>query len=72
VLPANLGSKDDRLHAVRGLRSLVHGFVSIEADGGFGLALDTDESFSRAVETYVAGLRATRGATTSGGNGGPS
>jgi AcrR family transcriptional regulator len=61
VLPANLGSEDDRLHAVRGLRSLVHGFVSIEAIGGFGLALDTDESFSRAVATFAAGLRATSG-----------
>jgi AcrR family transcriptional regulator len=72
VLPANLGTKDDRLHAVRGLRSLVHGFVSIEAIGGFGLDLDTDESFSRAVATFVAGLRATRGTTIAGGNGAPS
>jgi len=58
VLPANLGSEDDRLHAVRGLRSLLHGFVSIEAIGGFGLPLDTDTSFSRAVTIFAAGLRA--------------
>lgn len=59
VLPATLESSDDRLHAVRGLRSLVHGFVSIEAIGGFGLALDPDESFARAVQTFAAGLQAT-------------
>lgn len=59
VLPEDLGNQDDRLHAVRGLRSLIHGFVSIEAIGGFGLALDTDESFARAIATFVAGLQAT-------------
>lgn len=48
---------DDAVHAVRGLRSLAHGFASIEAAGGFGLALDRDESFRRLVAAYVAGLR---------------
>ena len=69
VLPESVRSEEDRLHAVRGLRSLVHGFVSIEAIGGFGLALDTDESFSRAVETFAAGLRTIHGTTTTGGDG---
>jgi AcrR family transcriptional regulator len=64
MLPENLGNKDDRLHAVRGLRSLVHGFVSIEAIGGFGLDLDTDQSFARAIQTFAAGLRATHRTTS--------
>lgn len=49
---------DDAIHAVRGLRSLAHGFASLEAAGGFGLALDRDESFRRLVAAYVAGLHA--------------
>ena len=49
---------DDAIHAVRGLRSLCHGFASIEAAGGFGLALDRDESFRRLVAAYCAGLTA--------------
>lgn len=48
------------LHAVRGLRSLVHGFVSLEAIGGFGLALDRDESFRWLLQTFISGLRALR------------
>src|SRR5579863_9438117 len=37
---------DDMLHRVRILRSALHGFISIEAEGGFGLALSLDESFA--------------------------
>lgn len=49
----------DALHATRGLRSLLHGFVALEAGGGFGLPLDLDESYRRLVAGYIAGLRAT-------------
>lgn len=45
------------LHAVRGLRSALHGFVTLEAAGGFGLPLDLDESFRRLLQTFIAGLR---------------
>ncbi|MDP9374547.1 MAG: WHG domain-containing protein [Chloroflexota bacterium] len=48
---------DDALHAVRGLRSIVHGFVTLEGAGGFGLPLDLDESFRRLVAAFVRGLR---------------
>jgi AcrR family transcriptional regulator len=44
------------LHAVRGLRSLAHGFVSLEAVGGFGLPLDLDETYWRLLRMYVIGL----------------
>lgn len=43
-------------HAVRGLRSIIHGFVSLEAAGGFGLPLALDESFDRLTHTFIAGL----------------
>ena len=48
---------DDALHATRGLRSLMHGFIALEAAGGFGLPLDLDESFRRLLQVYLAGLR---------------
>ena len=47
---------DDALHATRGLRAIVHGFVTLEASGGFGLPLDLDESFARLVAAFVEGL----------------
>lgn len=48
--------EEDALHVVRGLRSLVHGFASLEHKGGFGLSLDHDESLRRLLETYLKGL----------------
>jgi len=47
---------DDAVHAVRGFRAIVHGFVALEAGAGFGLDLDVDESFRRLVATFAAGL----------------
>ena len=47
---------EDALHAVRGMRSLVHGFATLELAGGFGLPLDCDESFRRLVDLFVQGL----------------
>lgn len=48
--------QDDLIHTVRGLRSLVHGFVALECAGGFGIPLDTEQSFRRLVQTFLAGL----------------
>lgn len=49
---------DAAIHAVRGLRSIVHGFATVEAAGGFGIPLDRDESFLWLLHTYLNGLRA--------------
>jgi AcrR family transcriptional regulator len=49
---------DDALHAARAWRSAVHGFASLEVSGGFGLALDCDESFRRLLEVMIHGLQA--------------
>jgi hypothetical protein len=51
---------DEAVHAVRVIRSAVHGFVALEAAGGFGLPLDRDASFDRLVATLTAGLPARR------------
>jgi AcrR family transcriptional regulator len=44
------------IHAVRGLRSSIHGFASMEAAGGFGLKVDVDQSFEWLVDCLVQGL----------------
>jgi AcrR family transcriptional regulator len=49
-------SETDAIHAVRGLRSVVHGFAMLELAGGFGLPLDCDESFRRLLEIFIQGL----------------
>jgi AcrR family transcriptional regulator len=46
------------LHALRGLRSAIHGFASLEAIGGFGIPLSINESFGWLVECFVSALNA--------------
>ncbi|MDJ0754310.1 MAG: WHG domain-containing protein [Ardenticatenaceae bacterium] len=46
----------DAIHAIRGFRALLHGFTSLEAAGGFKMALDVEESFRYLVEAFVKGL----------------
>jgi AcrR family transcriptional regulator len=47
---------DETIHALRALRSAVHGFASLEAAGGFGLELDLDTSFDRLIRALASGL----------------
>ncbi|WP_373232850.1 TetR-like C-terminal domain-containing protein [Cohnella sp.] len=47
---------DEAVHAVRGLRSMVHGFASLESIGGFQMPEDLQESLSKAITYYVEGL----------------
>lgn len=54
--PYNLG-EENLIHAIRGFRSLLHGFASIELKGGFGMAIDMDKSFTFLVDTFLAGLK---------------
>ncbi len=51
-------SEDEALHAIRGLRSIFHGFVSLEIKKGFGLALDRDESYRYILKPFLNGLKA--------------
>jgi AcrR family transcriptional regulator len=48
--------KRETIHAIRAMRSLVHGFASLEAAGGFGMPVAIDSSFAWMVDTFVAGL----------------
>jgi AcrR family transcriptional regulator len=52
---------EDALHAARGLRSVAHGFATLEVAGGFGIPIDLDESFDRLLRAFVVGLRGKKG-----------
>jgi AcrR family transcriptional regulator len=47
---------EDALHATRGLRAIIHGFVSLDAAGGFRLKLDLEESFRRLLAAFARDL----------------
>jgi AcrR family transcriptional regulator len=49
-------SEENAIHAIRSLRSIVHGFVSLEGAGGFALPLDLDASFHWLIDLFIAGL----------------
>lgn len=58
AIMASLGLRGDAaIHGLRGFRSLVHGFASLEVAGGFGLPQDCDESFHRLVSALASGLQ---------------
>lgn len=47
---------DDMIDAVRMLRAALHGFVTLEAAGGFGLPQSVDGTFTRLVDSlHIAG-----------------
>ena len=58
--PYNLVSSDNT-HAVRGLRSLMHGFVSLEAAGWFAAPVDREESYRRLINTFIHGIDSSSG-----------
>jgi AcrR family transcriptional regulator len=45
-----------QVHAIRTLRSLTHGFVSLEVAAGFGMPYDLEESYDYALGLFIAGL----------------
>jgi AcrR family transcriptional regulator len=49
---------DEAIHLVRVIRSALHGFVSLENGGGFGLPLDLDHSFDLLVDSLIAAITA--------------
>jgi len=54
----------DAIDATRALRSTLHGFISLESSGGFGLPVDVDRSFERLVDGLVVALHALATTTT--------
>ncbi len=49
---------EQAIHLVRGFRSIVHGFVTLELAGGFGIPLSLDESFRLLVQGYIRSFAA--------------
>ena len=47
---------DDSIDAIRALRSILHGFISLEAAGGFALSADIDRSFDRLIGGFIIAL----------------
>ncbi|MDF2492716.1 MAG: TetR family transcriptional regulator, partial [Microbacterium sp.] len=48
----------DEVHALRVLRSVLHGFATIEASGGFQMDTDVDASAAWMVDFLDRGFRA--------------
>jgi AcrR family transcriptional regulator len=48
--------EEESVHAIRGLRSIIHGFLTLEMAGGFGLPVDLDNSFQWLLSIFIAGL----------------
>jgi AcrR family transcriptional regulator len=48
--------EEQTLHALRAIRSSVHGFASLEVAGGFGIELDLDTSFQHLVAALAVGF----------------
>ncbi|TCZ80907.1 TetR/AcrR family transcriptional regulator [Paenibacillus albiflavus] len=51
---------DAAIHTTRGLRSLLHGFASLEAKGGFGIPLDLDVSIKQMLHIFLVGIRSVK------------
>lgn len=49
----------ERVHALRALRSVFHGFATLQVDGGFQRSTDVDDSFAWLVSLVDQGLHAT-------------
>lgn len=57
LLLASIGVQgEDAVHAIRGLRAILHGFTSLEGAEGFKMALDREQSFRRLVVAYLDGI----------------
>jgi len=56
-------------HALRALRSIFHGFATLQATGGFQWSTDIDESFEWLIDLVDRGLRCTSAASPASGPG---
>lgn len=56
-LMGSLGlGEEEGIHAVRGFRSLLHGFASIGQKGGFGMPIELMASIQFVMRSYIRGL----------------
>ncbi|MDU2064918.1 MAG: TetR-like C-terminal domain-containing protein [Sporomusaceae bacterium] len=50
--------EDNTTHALRGLRSVMHGFLSLEAAGWFIQKADKEDSYEQMIATFLYGIEA--------------
>ncbi|WP_393077156.1 TetR-like C-terminal domain-containing protein [Streptomyces sp. LN704] len=55
---------DQQIHALRMLRTVLHGYASLEAAGGFQFATDIDDSFTWMIDFIDHGLQETTATST--------
>lgn len=53
--------QSEAIHLIRALRSLLHGFLDLEAKAGFGMPVEIDASFDAAVELMLGGIESAAG-----------
>lgn len=56
VLSAYNLREEDGIHAIRMLRSTIHGFTTLEIAGGFEMPIDLDETFRRLVVMFLTNI----------------
>jgi len=49
--------KKNQIHAIRNLRCILHGFIDLEIQQGFGMPDDLEKSFELSVEAYILSLK---------------
>jgi hypothetical protein len=49
-------SDEDTIHAIRSLRSIVHGFILLREASGFSMPVDLDASFHWLINLFITGL----------------
>jgi len=49
-------SQETAIHAIRSLRSIVHGYIILEMAGAFAMPISLDDSFHWLVRRYINGL----------------
>lgn len=59
VLEAFDLENEDAVHVIRMLRSMLHGFVTLEQEQGFGLPYDLDQTLDVMIRTFLKGLTLT-------------
>lgn len=53
-------SASEQTHAIRGLRSLMHGFASLEESGWFVAPVDREESYQSLINIFIRGMESSR------------
>ncbi len=58
----NMGiPQEEAIHLIRAMWALLHGFLDLEAKGGFGMPVEIDVSFDAAVELMISGIEIAAG-----------